>query len=105
MVPDGGDSRQSRTVEIDRDLTQGACGERSEPEHRDARERDRRMDAAMSTALVIVGAGEGTRLKATVRKALVDVGGQTLVERSALAFRDVPGIVDRVVVLHPEDAA
>ena len=105
MVPDGGDSRQSRPVEIDRELTERARRDCCEPEDRDARERERGIGVAMTAALVIVGAGEGTRLKATVRKALVDVGGQTLVERSALAFRDIPGIVDRVVVLHPEDAA
>jgi 2-C-methyl-D-erythritol 4-phosphate cytidylyltransferase/2-C-methyl-D-erythritol 2,4-cyclodiphosphate synthase len=57
----------------------------------------------MGAALVIVGAGDGTRLGAPVRKALVDLGGQSLVERAALAFKDVPGIVDRVVVLHRDD--
>jgi 2-C-methyl-D-erythritol 4-phosphate cytidylyltransferase/2-C-methyl-D-erythritol 2,4-cyclodiphosphate synthase len=59
----------------------------------------------VTSALVIVGAGEGTRLQASVRKALVEVGGETLVERSARAFASIPGIVDRVVVLHAEDAA
>jgi 2-C-methyl-D-erythritol 4-phosphate cytidylyltransferase / 2-C-methyl-D-erythritol 2,4-cyclodiphosphate synthase len=59
----------------------------------------------MSAALVIVGAGEGTRLQSPVRKALVSLGGQTLVERSAAVFRDITGIVDRVVVLHPGDVA
>jgi 2-C-methyl-D-erythritol 4-phosphate cytidylyltransferase/2-C-methyl-D-erythritol 2,4-cyclodiphosphate synthase len=58
----------------------------------------------MTAALVIVGAGEGTRFGGPVRKALVTIGDRTLVERSAAAFAGVAGIVDRVVVLHPEDA-
>src|SRR5436853_4787451 len=59
----------------------------------------------MNAALVIVGAGEGTRLGASVRKALVTIGDRTLVERSAAAFFGIAGIVDRIVVLHPDDAA
>lgn len=60
---------------------------------------------SVNAALVIVGAGDGTRLGAPVRKALVTIGDRTLVERSAAAFLGIAGIVDRVVVLHPEDAA
>jgi 2-C-methyl-D-erythritol 4-phosphate cytidylyltransferase/2-C-methyl-D-erythritol 2,4-cyclodiphosphate synthase len=59
----------------------------------------------MTAALVIVGAGDGSRLQASVRKALVSIGSLTLVERAVLAFRDIAGITDRVVVLHPDDAA
>jgi 2-C-methyl-D-erythritol 4-phosphate cytidylyltransferase/2-C-methyl-D-erythritol 2,4-cyclodiphosphate synthase len=59
----------------------------------------------VTAALVIVGAGEGSRLGGPVRKALVRLGDQTLVERAAAAFRGIAAIVDRVVVLHPDDAA
>src|SRR5687768_3804166 len=40
-----------------------------------------------------------------MRKALVSLGSQTLVERAVSAFKDVAGITGRVVVLHPEDLA
>ncbi|HYC76554.1 MAG TPA: 2-C-methyl-D-erythritol 4-phosphate cytidylyltransferase, partial [Planctomycetota bacterium] len=59
--------------------------------------------AAAGAAAVIVGAGEGTRLGAGVRKAWVDVGGESLLERSARAFAGVPGVVERVLVVHPDD--
>jgi 2-C-methyl-D-erythritol 4-phosphate cytidylyltransferase / 2-C-methyl-D-erythritol 2,4-cyclodiphosphate synthase len=59
----------------------------------------------MAAALVIVGAGAGTRLGSPVRKALVEIGGRTLVERSAHAFHGISGIADRVVVLHKDDVA
>lgn len=57
----------------------------------------------MTAALVVVGAGDGTRLGAGVRKALALFEGATLLERSARAFADVAGIVERVAVVHPAD--
>ncbi len=59
----------------------------------------------MSVGLVIVAAGSGTRLGASVRKGLVVLEGLTLVERSAKAFQGIGRITDRVVVVHPDDLA
>ena len=59
----------------------------------------------MTAALVVVGAGEGARLGAGRNKALVEIDGVTLLERSAAAFADVAGIVERVAVVHPVDLA
>lgn len=59
----------------------------------------------MTAALVVVGAGEGARLGLGRNKALVEIDGVTLLERSAAAFADVPGIVERVAVVHPVDLA
>jgi 2-C-methyl-D-erythritol 4-phosphate cytidylyltransferase/2-C-methyl-D-erythritol 2,4-cyclodiphosphate synthase len=57
----------------------------------------------LTAALVVVGAGDGTRLGADRRKALVEIDGATLLERSTAAFRDVEGLVQRIVVVHPAD--
>ena len=39
-------------------------------------------DLHVSTAVVVVAAGSGTRLGAALPKAFVDLAGQTLLERS-----------------------
>lgn len=46
----------------------------------------------MSVAAVVLGAGAGIRLGASVPKALVEVGGRSLLHRSAGALASVPGI-------------
>ena len=59
----------------------------------------------MSTSLVLVAAGSGTRLGAGVRKGFVDVGGMTVIERAVRAFSGIEAIVERVLVVHPDDVA
>lgn len=59
----------------------------------------------MSTALVIVAAGTGSRLGASVRKALVKLGGRPLVEHTLRRLLPVETLDPIVVVGHPEDHA
>lgn len=55
----------------------------------------------MRVAALILAAGAGVRLGAAVPKALIDVGGQSLVARSAASFAAHPGIAQIVVVAPP----
>ncbi len=55
----------------------------------------------MRAAALVLAAGEGVRLGAPVPKALVSLGGQTLLERSIAILVAVAG-VDRVVPVLPE---
>lgn len=57
----------------------------------------------MRVAALILAAGSGLRLGHALPKALVDVRGQSLVGRSALAFAQHPGI-DCIVVVAPAAA-
>jgi 2-C-methyl-D-erythritol 4-phosphate cytidylyltransferase/2-C-methyl-D-erythritol 2,4-cyclodiphosphate synthase len=55
----------------------------------------------MTLGVVIVAAGRGARLGGTVPKQLLDLGGQTILQRSVAAFDAVPASA-LVVVLPPE---
>lgn len=64
----------------------------------------------MSASAVIVAAGLGTRLAKELgpgapRKAVVEIGGRSLVEWSTSAMARVPGVSEVVVVLHAEELA
>jgi 2-C-methyl-D-erythritol 4-phosphate cytidylyltransferase / 2-C-methyl-D-erythritol 2,4-cyclodiphosphate synthase len=59
----------------------------------------------VSATLIVVAAGEGSRLRADRRKALVELEGETLLERALRAFDGVDAIVERVVAAHPDDVA
>ena len=52
----------------------------------------------MSVAVIIVAAGSGSRLGADLPKALVEIGGRTLLEHSLRTALEVPGLVQVVVV-------
>lgn len=59
----------------------------------------------MSTSLVLVAAGSGTRLGAGVRKGFVELGGMTVIERAVRAFVGIDAIGERILVVHPDDVA
>jgi len=64
----------------------------------------------MSASAVIVAAGLGTRLAKELgpgapRKAVVEIGGRSLVEWSVAAMARVPEVSEVVVVLHAEELA
>lgn len=64
----------------------------------------------MSASAVIVAAGLGTRLAKELgpdapRKAVVQIGGRSLVEWSVAAMAKVPDVTEVVVVLHAEELA
>lgn len=64
----------------------------------------------MSASAVIVAAGLGTRLAKELgpnapRKAVVEIGGRSLVEWSVSALAAVPAVSEVVVVLHAEELA
>jgi 2-C-methyl-D-erythritol 4-phosphate cytidylyltransferase/2-C-methyl-D-erythritol 2,4-cyclodiphosphate synthase len=64
----------------------------------------------VSASAVIVAAGLGTRLAKELgpnapRKAVVEIGGRSLVEWSVAALAQVPDVDEVVVVLHPEELA
>lgn len=57
----------------------------------------------MRCGVVIVGAGQGSRLGASVRKAMVPLDGQPLLLHAARAFARHPAIAEIVLVVHPDD--
>ena len=59
-------------------------------------------DVHVSTAVIVVAAGSGTRLGAALPKAFVDLAGQTLLERSLRSIILLPYPV-QVVVVAPAD--
>ena len=59
-------------------------------------------DLHISTAVIVVAAGSGTRLGASLPKAFVDLAGQTLLERSLRSIILLPYPV-QVVVVAPAD--
>lgn len=58
---------------------------------------------AMSVAVLIVAAGSGERLGAGVPKALVELGGQPILDWAVWTFVEHPGI-DSVIVLAPPES-
>lgn len=57
----------------------------------------------MRVGVVIVGAGAGTRLGLSVRKAMVPLAGTPLLIRSARAFAGIEEVKEIVLVVHPDD--
>jgi 2-C-methyl-D-erythritol 4-phosphate cytidylyltransferase/2-C-methyl-D-erythritol 2,4-cyclodiphosphate synthase len=57
------------------------------------------------SAVVIVAAGRGLRAGGPVPKQYARLGGQPVLRRSALAFRQIPEIQEIVAVIHPADRA
>lgn len=57
----------------------------------------------ISIALVLCAAGSSTRLPGTVRKVFLPLGDRPILLHSLGLFRSIPGIVQRIVMLHPED--
>jgi len=53
--------------------------------------------------VVIVAAGEGSRLGGGERKAAVEVGGEPLAGRALRALADSPGAIGGALVVHPGD--
>jgi 2-C-methyl-D-erythritol 4-phosphate cytidylyltransferase len=58
----------------------------------------------MSVAVVLVAAGSGERLGHGVPKALVDLGGRTILDRAIAAFLGQPAVTELVVVAPPAAA-
>jgi 2-C-methyl-D-erythritol 4-phosphate cytidylyltransferase/2-C-methyl-D-erythritol 2,4-cyclodiphosphate synthase len=61
--------------------------------------------AAMRAVVLLLAAGQGSRLGAGVPKALVRVGGRTVLERSAAALGRAPSVEAVLPVLGPESGA
>jgi 2-C-methyl-D-erythritol 4-phosphate cytidylyltransferase len=57
----------------------------------------------MSTAAIIVAAGQGTRMGASVNKIFIDVGGRSILEHSLDLFESHPRVDQIVLVTRPED--
>lgn len=57
----------------------------------------------MSTAVIIVAAGRGTRAGGEIPKQWQRLGGTRVIDRTIAAFRAVAGLGPIVVVLHPDD--
>lgn len=55
--------------------------------------------------LVIPAAGTGRRMGSRVHKPFLDLGGEPILLRTLRAFARFPGMVARVLVLHPDDIA
>ncbi|HUU68361.1 MAG TPA: 2-C-methyl-D-erythritol 4-phosphate cytidylyltransferase [Planctomycetota bacterium] len=60
-----------------------------------------------NVALVIPAAGVGARFNggSGARKPFVEIAGRPILLRTLDRFKDIPGIVQRVLVVHPEDLA
>ncbi len=58
---------------------------------------------AVSTAAILVAAGSGTRLGASVRKAFVPLAGRPLFEHALDVLRRAPSVGEVVLVLHAAD--
>lgn len=57
----------------------------------------------MSVSVVVLCAGSGTRMKMDKSKLLILLGGKTVLERSVMAFSDIPEITQRIVVCRKRD--
>ncbi|HCB52347.1 MAG TPA: bifunctional 2-C-methyl-D-erythritol 4-phosphate cytidylyltransferase/2-C-methyl-D-erythritol 2,4-cyclodiphosphate synthase, partial [Rhodobacter sp.] len=57
----------------------------------------------MSTAVIILAAGRGTRAKGPVPKQWQMLGECTVIERTLQAFSEHPALGPLVVVTHPDD--
>jgi len=60
-----------------------------------------------NVALIIPAAGVGARFNggSGVRKPFIEIAGRPILLRTLDRFRDIPGIVQRVLVVHPDDLA
>ena len=58
-----------------------------------------------ATRAVLVAAGSSRRMAGAggAKKPLVDLGGRTVLERACARFAGVPGLVEIVVLAHPDD--
>lgn len=57
----------------------------------------------MNNVAIVLGAGSGTRMKSDKNKMLLDIMGQTVIERSVEAFLDIPEIQEIIVTVKEED--
>ncbi len=57
----------------------------------------------MSNVAVILGAGNGTRMKTTDSKLLLKINGKTVIERSVNAFLNISDIDEIIVVVREQD--
>lgn len=57
----------------------------------------------MSNTAIILGAGNGTRMKAEKSKLLLDVAGLTVIERTVKAFSEIPAVDEIIVVCRESD--
>jgi 2-C-methyl-D-erythritol 4-phosphate cytidylyltransferase len=57
----------------------------------------------LSNVAVILGAGNGTRMKSEKSKLLLDIMGSTVIERSVNAFLDISDIDEVIVTVREED--
>lgn len=57
----------------------------------------------MSNTAIILGAGNGTRMKIEKSKLLLEIGGKTVIERSVEAFLKISDIDEIIVTLREED--
>jgi len=56
-------------------------------------------------ALIVVAAGEGSRLPGPKRKVFLSLGGKSVLLHSIACFRETAGIEQTIVALHPSDLA
>ena len=57
----------------------------------------------MSNVAIILGAGNGTRMKSEKSKRLLEIGSKTVIERSVEAFLSVSDIDEIIVVARAQD--
>ncbi|MEM8713407.1 MAG: 2-C-methyl-D-erythritol 4-phosphate cytidylyltransferase, partial [Planctomycetota bacterium] len=65
--------------------------------------RDKNEGPPLRAAAVLLAAGASRRMRADGSKALLSLGGRTVVERSAAALLAAPSVDELVVVFRPED--
>ena len=67
--------------------------------------RDPKEGPALRSAAVLLAAGASTRMGGETSKALRELGGRTILERSAAALLAAPSVVELVVVIRETDRA
>jgi len=62
---------------------------------------------ADNVALIVLAAGVGARFNGGggIRKPFVEIAGRPILLHTLDRFRDIPGMVQRVLVVHPDDLA
>lgn len=65
--------------------------------------REKNEGPPLRAAAVLLAAGASRRMRSDGSKALLEIGGRTVVERSAAALLAAPSIEELVVVTRPED--
>jgi 2-C-methyl-D-erythritol 4-phosphate cytidylyltransferase len=62
-------------------------------------------EAIKDVSVIIPAAGNGDRMGGAVRKPLLQLGGEPILFRACRRLKSVPGVLEIIVAVHPDDVA